>query len=332
MLLVATKIVSIFFGPLGQLDKLLTTHFQMSKQELKELISEGSIQEAIDALKKQTKDGSEKLHNAVILQQSNWSELQIAQLSGTNTKEAQEHTSQQIKDSLLKIIDEVFKTAKKKRLAWWKYVVGAGVIVGIIAGIVTTLKHLGYLESQSNKSSNIITVLAHGPEGKDDLVLPNRGLVYLIYGDDKRAEEVNGEGEATFKQISEKHFLEGAKVELLFEDPLGEPYRARYPDSLYQLTKEQYLDLEVVLEGMDYLEGIVKDFNTGEPLDSVLVRITGHSFYSNQFGEFTIDIPQERQQQFIDISLSKPGYSRKELTQVPTTNGQIQKIALKPKN
>ena len=81
---------------------------------------------------------------------------------------------------------------------------------------------------------------------------------------------------------------------------------------------------------MDELEGSVKDFVTGEPIDSVLVRIRGYSFYSNEFGEFTIEIPEEDQRQFIDISATKEGYQRWELSDVPTTTEQEIVIGLKP--
>ena len=176
-----------------------------------------------------------------------------------------------------------------------------------------------------------ITVLVHGKGGKDELVLPGRGIVYLIYGDAKIPEPINQEGEATFKQIPSEYFEPGASVELLFEDPEGEPYRVVNPDSNYSLTREQYIALEVHLQGMDRLEGIVKNFVTGEPIDSAEIRIRGMSFYSNEYGEFTIEIPEDRQRQFIDISAFKEGYQRWELSNVPTTTEKPIAIGLKPK-
>ena len=111
---------------------------------------------------------------------------------------------------------------------------------------------------------------------------------------------------------------------------MGEPYRLRYPDSTYQLQVGQYIALEAMLEGMGELEGTVKDFVTGEPIDSVHIRIRGNSYYTNAFGEFTLDIPKDRQAQFIDLRFSKDGYESKDLQKVPTTTDQPQTILLKP--
>ncbi len=318
----------------------------MNKRQLKERVASGRLKEVLDELVSRTE--GRRAHNQLIQLTGRLNRMEQNRRSGTVAQDATNITENQITQALLQLIDELeepaplntgsdtpttpaAEEAEGAPTAWWPYVVKLGVIVAIVAGIVATLKHLGYLGGGNDDSAGrSVTVLVHGSAGKDELVLPNRGRVYLIYGEAKVGETINAKGEATFKQINAAYFDEDKPVELLFEDPEGEPYRARFPDSAYQLKSGQYLALEVVLEGMETLEGIVKDFVTGEPLDSVEIRIPGQSFYTNNYGEFSLELPPDRQRKFIDLSLTKTGYQRKELTQVPTTTDQIQKISLKP--
>lgn len=213
---------------------------------------------------------------------------------------------------------------------WWPWIVGIGLLIAIPAGIS---EFTGYqirdLFSSGDKAANTVSVLVHGKKGKDDLVLPNRGIVYLIYGDAKIPEQINNEGEATFKQIPERFFSPNAKVEILFEDPEGEPYRVANRDTFYNLKHQTYISIMVVLEGMDQISGIVEDFETGKPIDSVMVRVFGKTIYSNQFGEFTLDIPEAQQKQFITLRAFKAGYKDWELKDIPTTNNQEITIPLK---
>ncbi|MEL6142268.1 MAG: hypothetical protein AAFU67_11680 [Bacteroidota bacterium] len=303
----------------------------MTKKELKALHAQGRIREVIDELLAESQGGH--LHNEIVHQSDRWREYEKTDRSAENTAESQQILRNRISMAVLSLIDEVYAssgTIARKRLGTWGYISRAALLVAIIAGIIASLKHLGIIGGTKAVATRSITVLVHGPDGKDDIILPNRGTVYLLYGDAKIPEQINNEGEATFKQIDRRFFADDAFVEFQFEDPEGEPYRLRYPDSTYHLEQGQYIALEAVLEGMDQLEGTVKDFVTGEPLDSVHIRIRGISYYTNVFGEFTLDIPKGRQAQFIDLRLEKAGYEAKELQNVPTTTDQEQKISLKP--
>ena len=51
-------------------------------------------------------------------------------------------------------------------------------------------------------------------------------------------------------EIPQEFFDSEATVEILFFDPEGEPYRAINPDSLYKLTKSEYIALPVKLFGL----------------------------------------------------------------------------------
>ncbi|WP_026451294.1 carboxypeptidase-like regulatory domain-containing protein [Aequorivita capsosiphonis] len=186
-------------------------------------------------------------------------------------------------------------------------------------------------EGGPSGNSSQVTVLVHGEKGKDQLVLPNRGRVKLIYGDANVVETINNKGEATFKQVPPAFFEKDATVEILFTDPEGEPYRAKNPDSVYMLTKGKYISLEVKLFGLNNLRGVVRDFETGEPVDSVRVSILGLETFSNQYGEYTLDIPKEQQRKFQTVRALKKGYQPFELSKVPVQTDDELPISLKPK-
>jgi len=177
-----------------------------------------------------------------------------------------------------------------------------------------------------------VTVLVHGEKGKDELVLPNRGKVKLTYGDANVVETINDKGEATFKQVPSEFFGSEATVEILFFDPEGEPYRVINPDSLYQLTKGKYISLIVKLYGLSQLRGIVKDFETGDPISGVRVGIAGVETFSNQYGEYTLTIPAEFQRKFQTVRAFKDGYELYELKNVPIQTENEHPILMKPKH
>ncbi|MFT3910690.1 MAG: hypothetical protein QM737_14830 [Ferruginibacter sp.] len=182
-----------------------------------------------------------------------------------------------------------------------------------------------------DKASQQVTVLVHGENGKDDLILPTRGKVKLIYGDANVLETINDKGEATFKQIPSQFFNSDLTVEILFFDPGGEPYRAVKPDSLYHLKKASYIDLTVKLYGLDMLKGIVTDFKTGDPIPNVRISILGIDTMSNNYGEFTLLIPREHQRKFQTVRAFKEGYELFELNNIPVQTQSEFPIVMKPK-
>lgn len=203
-------------------------------------------------------------------------------------------------------------------------------ILGIVILSAIAYYAIGFL--LPDKTPDQITVLVHQESGKDQLVLPNRGEVTLIYGDANVVETINSKGEATFKQIPEQFFEEDARVEIRFADPQGEPYRAVEPDSLYQVGNNSYISLAVKLYGLEEVYGIVKDFSSGDPIPEVRISISGEETYSNEFGEYRLSIPTEKQQQFQTIRAYKEGYQLFELQDVPVQTNTELPIVLKVKS
>ena len=217
-----------------------------------------------------------------------------------------------------------------------KYIAPVTIVVGVLSGIasisgINVVEALGYFGLSEDYESNTVTVLVHGVDGKEHLVLPGRGEVKLIYGDAVVAEQINNEGEATFKQIPDQFFQSHAEVEVIFEDPLGEPYHSVYPNKVYELKRGHYISLPVELMGLGRIYGIVKDFETGDLLSGVRVSVQGEADSTNRFGEYEIEIPPEKQQQFQTIHAFKEGYRTFHLNDVPLQTGNEVPILLKPK-
>ncbi|MCB0580751.1 MAG: carboxypeptidase regulatory-like domain-containing protein, partial [Phaeodactylibacter sp.] len=114
-------------------------------------------------------------------------------------------------------------------------------------------------------------------------------------------------------------------------DPEGEPYRAVRPDSAYQLTRGEYIALEVRLEGLGQIRGIVEDHITGDPVEGVRVSVQGEEAFSDQNGEFALIIPEDKQQKFQTIRAFKEGYEAFERSNVPVQTQREIPIHLKPK-
>lgn len=221
---------------------------------------------------------------------------------------------------------------EKPRHPWWRHVTAAAVIIGMLGGLAEVLNFINLLPPAAATGSGAVTVLVYGPAGKGDVVLPNRGIVKLIYGDAIIPEQINNEGEATFKQVPERFFQPDARVEILFHDPDGEPYKAVHQDSLYQLNRGEYIALPVKLQGLGQARGIVKDFLSGDPVEGVRISVQGVQAFSDQYGEYTLPIPMEKQRQFQTIRAYKEGYESYEQENVPVQTGREIPILLKPKN
>ncbi len=306
--------------------------------DIRRLIANSETQAAIAELLRAT-EGAKLRDEAVQLSAQYQAHLKKGRL-GIASAEAQRIELNQIHAAVLELANELDQPAgagtprktpvvdkpPASRFAFSKIALwlGAG------ASLVAILAYFGLQPAIAAAESHSVTVLAHGKADKDELVLPNRGRVQLLYGDAKVTEQVNNEGEATFKQIPARFFEEDAFVELHFADPEGEPYRAVRPDSQYRLKPGAYIALEVALLGMNTLYGIVKDFSTGQPVEGATVRLFGQSVESNAFGEFFFDIPESKQTPYVTLRAYKEGYQPWELSKVPTTTEKEVVIGLKP--
>lgn len=289
-------------------------------QKIKALIAKNKTKKAISELSLLTQNTD--LHNEVIQQSANFAHYEREKRIGKQSAESLNLSLRQIHAALLSILEELPESTilPSNKSNWQKYLAIAAVVIVVFGSLAEILHFINIIPNQNNNTTKTVTILVHGKKGKDDIILPNRGIVELIYGTAKIPEQINNEGEVTFKQIPARFFAPEAKVEILFKDPEGEKYRVENSDSLYDLKENAYIALTVVLEGIAEIDGIVKDFETGEFIDSARVAVFGNETYSNKRGEFTLEIPEKEQRSHITLNASKEGYQLWEMKGVPTTN------------
>ncbi len=119
-------------------------------------------------------------------------------------------------------------------------------------------------------------------------------------------------------------------MQVLFQDPKEEPYRAIVKDSLYRLERGKMIMLPVELEGLGVLRGRVDDAVTGKPIDSVRISILGHAVHTDAFGYFLLRIPKEDQQKFQTVHADKPGYKSGTWAQIPLQTNEEAHFQLTP--
>lgn len=319
------------------------------RKHLLSLISSNETSTAINKLLELAQaTNNEAFLREVAIQSAKYQEYIVNQREGTISYQEASQALANINKALLALIGYITEDGKivyeshfqherpgkiMSIVSPWKWLAG---LLAILIAITLFMKIYGSgsLNSksiQASPESNTVTVLVHGKKGKDQLVLPNRGMVKLIYGDAIVSKQINAEGEATFKQINDYYFNELGKVEILFIDPEGESYRAVNPDTFYQLKRGEYIALEVSLEGIDKVMGIVKNFQTGAPVEGARVSVQQEATFSNQYGEFLIVLPEQKQRSHQMIRASKEGYQNFKLSNVPILEGKEIPVLLKPR-
>ena len=301
------------------------------KSTIVDLISNDRIAEAIEAILSSELSAKDR---AIVVQiKSSFKNLQKGILKGTLTFEQQTTEQNKINDRLLKFLNGETSDAEpadiqSRRRKWWEYVVAVGVVVGILGGLAEwsgySLKDL-FGGGNGAADTFSVTVFVHGKKGKDERILKNQGQVMLGLRTNEMPCSINEKGEATFKEIPMG--FRGQKVLIRIEHP--QPYRATYPDSLYLIEPNAAIFVEVALEGTNRIFGKVMDFKTEQWLDSVRVSVENVATYTDQFGWFELEIPENKQRKFQRVSFFKKGYEIEDLDSIPVHTQQEIGISLK---
>lgn len=210
----------------------------------------------------------------------------------------------------------IFSTLTKKQ----SYIII--IVFMILVWSLSIFAIIEYYHTGSGSDLTAVTVLVHGEKGIDEMILPNRGQVKLIYGGIPIVETLNAKSEATFT-IPSKYFRSKETVKILFYDPDGEPYRAKNPDSLYKLQPNENLYLEVKLFGLDKIWGVIEDIETEKPIPDARISIQGAVTFSNEYGEYTLLIPKEFQEKKQTVRATKEGYKTWTLNVPIQTNREL---------
>ncbi|MCL2291365.1 MAG: carboxypeptidase-like regulatory domain-containing protein [Bacteroidetes bacterium] len=154
------------------------------------------------------------------------------------------------------------------------------------------------------------TVKVVGWESEQHNPLNGKGSIVLTLGDKMEKAEISRQGEAIFKSVPSKY--DGKMVTAHLTDTEGEPYFL--PDSMIKIQKNNTTKVQVLLRGLEKLQGTVFDNVSGEGVPEVMVTVAGISGITDSSGYFSIDIPIEKQRQEQKIVISKEGYESKRET------------------
>jgi len=154
------------------------------------------------------------------------------------------------------------------------------------------------------------TIKVYGWEGEQHNPLNGKGTLLLTLGDKMERAEINRQGEAIFKGILPKY--NGKQVPIHITDTEGEPYF--FPDTLITIKKNNITKVQVLLHGLEKLQGMIIDNISGEGVPEVLITVAEISTTTNPQGFFSLEIPIEKQQQEQKIVISKQGYESKRET------------------
>ena len=154
------------------------------------------------------------------------------------------------------------------------------------------------------------TVQLYGWEGVQHNPLEGKGTLVLTLGDKTEKAEINRQGEAIFKGILPEY--NGKIVSAYIADTDDEPYYL--VDSVIQIQKNGVTKVQVLLRGLEKLEGVIYDDISGEGLSDVSVTVVGITTITDEKGNFMIEIPIEKQRREQEIEVSKEGYQSKRQT------------------
>jgi hypothetical protein len=299
------------------------------KEIILELVSTGRTAEALDKLL--SIDLSPKDRIVVAQIKASSEKLRSDSIKGILSFEQQTTEQNRINDRLLSFLNgEELQTPAgpftgNHERSFWKHVVGAGVVVGILAGIFQIGGSIKDILGGGSPETFTITVFVHGKKGKYDRILKNQGIVMLGLRTNEVPCSINEKGEATFKEVPVG--FNGKKVPIRIEHQ--QPYRATHPDSLYLIEPNAAIFVEVALQGMDVIKGRVMDFQTEQWLDSVRVSVENIETYTDQYGWFELKIPENRQRKFQRVSFYKKGYRIEDKDSIPVHTQQEIQMALR---
>lgn len=215
--------------------------------------------------------------------------------------------------------------AKKGKNKVWKILATiTTAVVAIIAVLAGVAEISGYSLRDYFGGNSIdsfsLTVLVHGKEGKDDILLKNQGKVVLDIGGDRKEEAINMQGEATFKELPGGFIDKKALISI--DHP--EPYFPIKRNEEYLLEENKAIYLAIELKDIDKIQGRIIDETTQKPLDSVRVSVKNVATYSDEFGWYELGIPEEIQGKFIRANFFKEGYKMQNLDSIaPYTKQEI---------
>ena len=136
-------------------------------------------------------------------------------------------------------------------------------------------------------------------------------------GNERKKEPIDDKGEAHFENLRA-----GDSVRLNID--FSEPYISTHPDSIYVVQPQRGIYLEMVLKGIDRVNG--KVFFMDQPLEGVRVEIDTLSCHTDRDGNFSMAIPEGLQKDTYEVWFKKQGFKSLKTVALPETGKPLQVI------
>lgn len=310
------------------------------KNELQHLIAQGKTEQALDQLISLSEQaGYEDVREEALLQSARYQKYVKGKRQGTSNSEEQQtsisrineavlHLIGQLPDDLNPKIDSSIPRSSSEQISkpWWQWVVGGGVIIGILGGIA---EFSGY-NLQSIFGSEVtaplqLTVYVHGPDGPQDIIIEKEGKLIADFGNRRDTRQIGEDGRTNFGEIG-RRFL-GKAIGLFIE---AEGYEVSYPDSVYIYQGEPiYLAVKRDSQ-LGIVQGKVRSRDGESFLSNVLIEVAGMTTSTDSLGNFYLGLPEEQWRNEYHIYARKNGYQLKEEKYYPKIGGI--EIRLTPQN
>lgn len=192
-------------------------------------------------------------------------------------------------------------------------------IVGGIAVpiILILIDPIGRFKVNQQERLVSTTVFVHGKKGKFDMVLRQQGHVIMEVNGTRQKQPISENGDAHFGNLQV-----GDNVRL--EIDFSEPYHPINKDSVYRIDETGKIYLQVALEGLGQIEGMV--LYNEMPIAGVIVSTGEFSDTTNDQGYYKIIIPEAQQLQKYDLVFIKNGFKVKKASSLPQTGQSLDMI------
>jgi hypothetical protein len=297
------------------------------KQTLRNLIAEGKTAKMLINLRKITLT-DDNLKNEVSLIAARFSELERQNRLGFTDPSVSVLELNKINYALLDIIDQlkdndtdgfqliedttdsypiIQNVSNPKRRGLPNLVYWLSAIMGLVCLIIF------YFVKNQDKSENRLTNITVYIEDKNhDLILKQQGQIIMdVTGGEAKKEDIDSKGTASFKNVKI-----GDKVHLKVD--FSEPYRPIQPDSVYTITADGRIILNVGLQNLSRVFGTV--FWRDEPLSGVVVAIGDLQTTTDSTGSYVLPIPEAAQRKEQEVKFFKKGYKMLIKKAYPQTN------------
>ena len=148
------------------------------------------------------------------------------------------------------------------------------------------------------------TIQIYGWESKQHNPLDGIGMMVLTLGNKTEKSEISRNGEAVFKGIPPEY--NGKNVPIHLTDTENEPYYLT--DSMIQICKDKKSEIQVLLHGLNKLQGQIFDETGITGLSGVQIRVAGEETTTDEWGHFLIDIPPDKLKRVQLVESKKQGY------------------------